>query len=146
MKTKTIVTIDREAGYKDNEKQSLGLLSILDSEGCSKWGCHTLELAWRNNKVRVSCIPEGTYKVTRRWSNKYKWHWHIQGVDGRTYILIHPGNFFYQILGCILVGKSHTDIDGDGLRDVTSSKATMAELNRQLAGVQQFELQIREAA
>ncbi len=63
-----------------------------------------------------------------RTSQKYKRHFHVTNVPGRSYILIHPGNYHTQILGCILPGKSLVDIDGDGYRDVTSSKATLNKL------------------
>lgn len=34
-------------------------------------------------------------------------------------------SLFGDILGCILVGKEHKDINNDGLKDVTSSKSTI---------------------
>ena len=117
------------------EKQTLGALY---HEG--KEVCKTLELPWLENQRRVSCIPKGTYKVVKRHSAKYKNHFHITDVENRDWILIHHGNYYTDILGCILVGKSHTDINGDGLLDVTSSVATMKQLNDLLPD--EFELVI----
>ena len=36
--------------------------------------CYTIELPWRENGVRVSCIPEGRYKLAKRYSEKFGWH------------------------------------------------------------------------
>lgn len=96
-----------------------------------------MELTWLNNKSQVSCIPEGTYKVVTRTSDKYKRHLHIQDVKDRSYILIHSGNFAgsknpksgkSDILGCILVGRTHNDLNNDGILDITHSISTMKQL------------------
>lgn len=105
-------------------KQTLGNLSVDGKEICK-----TLELPWLENKRRVSCIPEGEYTVVKRNSPKYKNHFHILEVPNRDWILIHHGNFYTDILGCILVGENHVDINRDGLLDVTNSVATMKKLN-----------------
>ena len=105
------------------KEQTLGFLF----KGLKKIAC-TLELEWDNNRARVSCIPLGKYIVERRTSEKFGNHFHITNVVDRSYILIHHGNYHRDILGCILVGSNHTDIDGDGYRDVTSSKNTMKKL------------------
>jgi len=110
------------------EKQTLGYLYVLDKHNEVQYDCCTLELPWRDNEFRVSCIPKGEYKVTRRVSQKFNEHFHIQDVNSRTYILIHAGNFYTDILGCVLVGDDFTDIDGDGLLDVTNSVKTLGEL------------------
>ena len=94
--------------------------------------CKTLELPWRENEPFISCIPEGTYKVIPRDSTTYGNHWHVQDVTGRSLILIHAGNYHRDTEGCIIVGREILDIDGDGHRDVTSSRKTMRELNNVL--------------
>ena len=104
-------------------EQTLGYLF----DGLERIAC-TLELEWADNQKRVSCIPLGSYEVVRRWSEKYGHHFHVLDVDNRDYILIHHGNYHRDILGCILVGNNHVDIDKDGFKDVTSSKATMKKL------------------
>jgi hypothetical protein len=71
-----------------------------------KFECYTLELPWRENQRKISCIPEGTYKVVHRTSPKYKDHLHVTGVPNRDLILIHTGNSAKDILGCILVGTA----------------------------------------
>lgn len=107
-----------------NEKQTLGYLF----DGLVKLAC-TLELPWLNNQFQISCIPTGIYTVVKRYSPKYGHHFHILDVPDRDYILGHHGNFFTDILGCVLFGNNHVDINSDGLKDVTSSKAKMKELN-----------------
>lgn len=113
--------------YDHGKKQTLGTLFVMDGKRVH-YTCHTLELPWKNNEFQVSCIPEGIYTVVRRYSAKFGHHFHITDVDGRTYILIHAGNYYTDILGCILVGKGLADINKDGLKDVTSSKAALTDL------------------
>ena len=108
--------------------QTLGELDIFDGDELI-YSCKTLELEVDKNQVRDDAIPNGEYQVVPRWSEKYKNHFHITNVPNRSYILIHAANYSRQLLGCIAVGREHIDIDGDGLKDVTSSKATMQDLN-----------------
>jgi hypothetical protein len=108
-----------------NEKQMLGRGVIFGEDYTELLTFHTLELPWKENKRRISCIPAYTYTVKKRWSEKYGWHLHITNVKGRTWILMHFGNFYTDILGCILAGNNHVDINNDGLKDITSSKKIM---------------------
>ncbi|MCS4157759.1 DUF5675 family protein [Salinibacter ruber] len=105
--------------------------------------CKTLELPWRENKNRVSCIPAGTYPVEYREaveSGSFGYdHFHVRDVEGRSYILIHRGNLYTQILGCILVGRKFVDINGDGHPDVTHSGPTLSRLRDVLSGPLQSE-------
>jgi len=119
--------------------QTLGELDIFDGDKLV-FSCKTLELEEDVNAVRDDCIPKGVYKVVLRNSAKYGDHFHVTNVPNRSLILIHAANYSRQLLGCIAVGKAHIDIDGDGLKDVTSSKATMAKLNEILKD--DFELTI----
>ena len=137
--------IDRH--YK--EHQTLGDLLLTSND--TKFTCKTLELKWLDNQSRISCIPEGKYKVVVRYSEKYDRHLHITGVDGRSYILIHWGNYAGSvnprtgkpdILGCVLVGLSHTDIDGDGIRDITASKNTFNKIMKLIKDDDSIELEI----
>jgi hypothetical protein len=109
--------------------QTLGDLFIYNN-GQEIYKCKTLELPWKNNEQQQSCIPAGRYKVVKRHSDKYKDHFHLTNVPGRSMILIHSGNYFTHTLGCILVGTAHTDINADGHLDVVSSGPTMQKLNQ----------------
>ena len=84
-----------------------GVLSLNGKEICK-----TIELPWRNNKARVSCIPEGKYKIRKRFSAKFKWHLELINVKNRKYILFHPANnALKELNGCI---APVTQITGEG--------------------------------
>ena len=64
--------------------------------------CYTIELPWLHNRPKVSCIPEGTYKLLTRYSLKHKVHFILQHVQNRSLILIHPANnAMKELQGCI---------------------------------------------
>jgi hypothetical protein len=88
-----------------------------------------LELPWKDNTRKISCIPEGSYKTVGRRTPKFGDHFHITDVPNRTWILIHQGNYTRQIQGCLLVGDAHVDMNKDGIIDVKNSVATMKKLN-----------------
>ncbi len=113
---------------KKQETQTLGELTVYEDRIKPVYDCKTMELEEDENAVRDDCIPAGLYTVVKRYSKKYGWHFHILNVPNRSLILIHECNYSYQLLGCIGVGKKHIDINGDGLEDITSSRATKKEL------------------
>lgn len=83
----------------------------LECEG--KFICYTIELPWKNNEKRVSCIPEGKYELRKRFSQKINWHIEVMDVKNRNYILFHPANNALKDLnGCI---APVTKISGSGL-------------------------------
>lgn len=115
---------------KSTETQTLGEFIFYGDSIKQIFSCKTVELEVDCNAVRDDAIPCGLYKVVKRHSAKYKWHWHITDVPNRDYILIHNANYSRQLLGCVAVGASHVDIDKDGLTDVTSSKSTLKRMNK----------------
>lgn len=100
--------------------------------------CSILELPWRDNQRRISCIPEGRYRVRTRRTDKFGQHYHIQNVPDRDGILQHPGNYTAEILGCQLPGDFITDINKDGIPDIRNSKATLKKMISLLG--QEYEL------
>lgn len=88
----------------DNGKTTAGKLEVFNESKNLVFSCMTLELSWRNNTIRKSCIPLGKYKVVRRNSPRFKEHYKIENVEGRSEILFHVGNFETDTIGCILVG------------------------------------------
>ena len=83
----------------------------LECEG--KLICKTIELPWKKNETKVSCIPEGNYFIRKRYSNKFKWHLQIVGVENRSLILFHPANnALLELNGCI---APVTKLSGPGL-------------------------------
>jgi hypothetical protein len=115
----------------------------------SGWACCTLELPWADNENRRSCIPprpgeEIAYKAKRHESPRYGETLYLPGVPGRSEILIHAGNYISDTLGCILVGAQFTDLDGDSLTDVTTSRQTLRVLLQEIDG-EEVELNINWA-
>lgn len=91
--------------------------------------CVTLELPWKDNQYKISCIPEGVYEVKRDKSpSKNKQVngdvFRLLGVPNRQDILIHIGNWTKDTEGCILVGETF----GDGMI-LNSVKAMQKLLN-----------------
>ena len=83
----------------------------LECEG--KLICLTIELPWKNNETKVSCIPEGKYFIKKRYSKKFQWHLEVLDVKNRSFILFHPANNALQELnGCI---APVTKFSGPGL-------------------------------
>ena len=75
--------------------------------------CNTIELPWKNNQKRVSCIPEGKYILKKRYSKKFKWHIEITDVKDRSAILFHPANnALKELNGCV---APVTKISGAGV-------------------------------
>lgn len=108
--------------------QTIGELTVYQDRAKPIFECVTMELEEDCNAVRDDAIPVGYYDVVKRFSNKYKWHFHILGVPNRSLILIHEANYSSQLLGCIGVGEKISDINKDGLDDITNSKATKRRL------------------
>ena len=134
------ITMQRVILYRVyTQKATLGTAFL---QGNNNFSFKTLELPWKDNQQEISCIPEGVYRVKKRWSEKYEWHYHILNVPGREFILIHWGNFTREILGCILPGMKHVDIDGDGIIDVTESRKVMESILEHMDD--EFELEIIE--
>ena len=72
----------------------------LECEG--KLMSYTIELPWKRNETKVSCIPEGKYFIRKRYSLKFKWHLEIYDVSNRSLILFHPANnVLTELNGCI---------------------------------------------
>ena len=119
------ISIDR---YAPEPKQTIGVFYLLGTNDSviAKWGC--LELPWLNNQRRISCIPKGNYKAIKHNSPKFGESLWLQDVPNRSEILVHKGNYHFDILGCILIGKFLKDINNDGLIDVVESTKAIKEL------------------
>ena len=83
----------------------------LECEG--KFICNTIELPWKNNETKVSCIPDGKYFIKKRYSRKFQWHLEVIDVKNRSLVLFHPANnALKELNGCI---APVTKISGAGL-------------------------------
>lgn len=88
-----------------------GTVGIVSIDG--KFFGYSMERPERANKSNISCIPAGEYIVEWHRSPKYGRCFQVTSVEGRSHILIHPGNFGGDTLlgfrsdtnGCILLGK-----------------------------------------
>lgn len=94
----------------------------------SGFRCYTLELPNKDNASNISCIPKGSYRAFKRVSAKNGNVIELEAVPKRSNIQIHAGNYTRNVQGCILVGDSIKDIDGDGIPDVTNSGNTLKKL------------------
>lgn len=114
--------------FKEYPQQTNGKGFVIGPDLSIKMEFCTMELPWRENQRRISRIPPGCYRLEKRYSPRYEWHFHVMDVEDRSLILIHQGNFHYQTEGCILPGRDFADINGDDLPDVVASRNTMQQL------------------
>ena len=74
--------------------------------------CHTIELPWRNNLRRLSCIPTGRFQLKKKVFHKHGEQIAVLNVLNREAILIHAANDAEkELLGCI---APVTALTGDG--------------------------------
>lgn len=124
---------------EDDGVQTLGIFFFDTDEGTKTLA--SLELPWKENQNSISCIPKGIYKVTTTYSQKYKKDmWQVMDVPNRSGVRIHGGNYYTDIEGCILLGLSRQDINGDGKLDVTNSRKALTIAQDYLG--KEFELEI----
>lgn len=101
---------------------------LFDDQG--KHICFTLELPENMNKQGDSCIPEGTYKFAKMFSQHLGWVYRLQNVPDRSLIDIHTGNTVLDIRGCILVGlkQGTLNVKGRIYPAVLESRDALAKL------------------
>jgi hypothetical protein len=95
--------------YETGDHGTFGLWSSTSAD----FSMHIIELPWRDNKPNFSCIPVGIYKVCKYESKRFGRCWQVMDVEGRTYILIHPGNlagdrdkgYSSHLRGCMSPGR-----------------------------------------
>lgn len=83
---------------------------------------HTLELPWRRNQRRRSCIPPGLYTCAAVQSPRFGHVYEVRRVPERSAILIHPGNvagdvdqgWASHLEGCIALGERRGQIKAAG--------------------------------
>lgn len=121
----------------------------------------TIERPWIQNPAgpggmpRLSCIPDGEYRVRQHSSERFPNVWALdnpalgvwyQPADmppgqrwGRSAVLIHAGNRVADVIGCIAIGRKHGTLDGEPA--VISSRIALADL-RSVLGHGEHRLQI----
>lgn len=104
-----------------------GILTIDNS-----FQCYTIELPWRENLPKVSCVPQGRYELKRRYSPRFKAHLWVCGVPGRSLILLHPANdALKELEGCI-APVSILCGEGRGLESRKAFTALLKAVNKAL--------------
>jgi len=103
-----------------------GTNGILSFEGNEI--CKTIELPWRENKKRISCIPEGKYKIRKRYSAKFKWHLEVMNVKNRDLILVHPANDALKELNGCIAPVSELTGEGKGARSRVALERLKSEV------------------
>ena len=112
--------------------------------------CYTLELPWRENQRNISCVPAGDYDCIIRQSPRFGLTYWVLKVPGRSYILIHSGNwagdralgFKTHVNGCILLGQKMGYLLEQ--RAVLNSRVTIRRFMNHMKN-QQFKLHLMEA-
>lgn len=114
---------------------------------------HTIELPWKQNQRRISCIPPGRYVCGWHASRKFGIVPILKGVPNRDAILIHKGNYAGDVslgyksdyLGCIGIGKGVASIPVGTKQQkmIISSAVACEEVFRQLRP-SEFEILISE--
>jgi hypothetical protein len=111
------------------EQETLSSLYVFNG-AFKAFSCKALEPPNKENKHNISCIPLGTYWVTKELTSPghdYP-HFRVHDVPDRNGILWHGGNYFKDTLGCLLVGDSFGDRNKDGVLDVLNSRTTLQKL------------------
>ena len=101
---------------------------------------NTLELPWRDNLPRMSCIPPGTYPCSMRKSATFGEAYEVGKVPGRSAVLIHAGNsagsadkgMKADSQGCILLGMDRGRKGNQKV--ITASKAAMKLFQEKMGG------------
>lgn len=126
---KTIILF-RDDKYEENKDQSLGTFAVFDENKKILFKCESIERGWQDNKRMISCVPEGEYPIVLEYSDRFKKDlWELKDVPNRSECKIHSANYARQLNGCIALGESRVDIDGDGNKDVTNSIKTVNKFN-----------------
>lgn len=111
--------------------------------------CHSIELPDKDNQRNISCIPNGDYTCKLFYSHHFKrFLYNVKNVKGRSYILIHSGNFAgdtskgykSNFNGCIGIGL-HKGYLGDQ-KVVLNSRTAVREFMTFMDG-RDFKLHIR---
>ena len=143
---RTAVLLRPRPGVDDVE----GTLGRLVAEGLGEVA--VMEPPWRDNRPCRSCIPPGRYVVAPHTSPRYGTCQLVTAVEGRSHILLHPGNvggdvergYTTHTLGCLLPGQRAgvLAVRGRRQRAVLASRTATRRL-MEWAGGRPWHLEIR---
>ena len=121
--------------YFFDGQASLGNCIVYNNECDRVFKSVSLERGWVNNQNSISCIPEGIYDLELEYSPKFKQElWEIKGVQNRSECKFHVANYWWQLNGCIALGKYEDKLDNDPVMDVAASGITMERFHNALNG------------
>ena len=122
---------------------SLGSCLVYDNNKKRVFKSVSLERGWINNQNSVSCIPEGVYNLVLEYSPRFKKDlWEIKGVPGRSECKFHTANYWWQLNGCIALGKHEDNLDQDPVMDIAASGPTMGRFHKALEGQKRAVLKV----
>jgi len=128
------VVINRTSTHSVN-----GTVGVISVDGVAI--CLTLERFDYMNYAFVSCIPAGQYLVTKyENTDKRPEAWRINGVEGRSDILMHIANTSSQLLGCIALGTYIGELIGEFA--ILGSGNAFEKFNGALGDAKEFKLTI----
>ena len=140
MDIRTLI-IDRLAVDKT---QAVGVATVLNAKGKPIFTCKSLERGWNNNERMISCVPKGRYTIKLEWSNRFGANlWELKNVPNRSECKLHSANYWHELNGCLALGLSLRDINGDGEVDATSSRRAMKDFTRAMGNATEAEIIIR---
>ena len=91
----------------------------------------TMELPWRDNELRNSCVPSGRYPCVLSESPRFgRQLYLLLQTEPRSGIRIHPANQPHEILGCIAPGLAITR-DGGMMRSRDATEMFHAAMREQ---------------
>lgn len=106
--------------------------------------CYTLERPWLDNESKVSCVRAGGPVTAHRFRGKRPYDvFKLAEWFGRDDVELHIGNLPHDSEGCILLGRSFGDVNGQ--RGVTDSKGGFGDFMAWAAGEDTIELTIVDA-
>jgi hypothetical protein len=112
---------------------TVGYLYVKDESNNIIFSCFTIELPWKNNEDKVSCIPAGVYPLVWEFSQHFGRNlWEIKNVPQRDECKLHVANRVSELLGCAGLGDSIA-MEAKGWY-VTNSRATIENFHRVMAG------------
>lgn len=104
----------------------------------------TLEPAWNNNQKGKSCIPVGTYRAMREFSNKFSRQlYELKDVPDRNEIKFHAGNTAKDTEGCIILGTYFGSVDN--VPAVTGSARALERFMCELKHKPEIKIEIVQA-
>lgn len=131
--------------HHQTDKATYGTLMVHDGVNVN-FQSVCLELPWKDNQARISCIPAGSYEIVLEYSPAFNTDlWEIKGVPGRSECKIHAANYAYQLNGCIAPGRDFGDINQDGIVDVTQSGGTLIRFHAALHGLKKCQILVIDA-